>query len=694
MKRQAYIFIWLLALMTFCRSGGVMSEEAASGKDAEPASLALLNVLDSEDIAALRSAEANFQQRDWKEGMAKLVPIFSRKPDMLIPSGDGHTFVSVWEYFHNRIIALPPPATEVYRSEEGDTARRLERARADLDIAAIREIARDSLFTESGRAALRFLIERYYEGRQFAEALSCVSRFEKYLAFDPRDSVEIAAMKLLCLARTGRADDFETAALQIVAGLPNEEIQWHGERMSLADFAARLAAVARAVERRDGAGPLLGRESEAAILPRAASAYDAGTYPAEESQSPDILPDWQAEATFVDVCPVLSGGTLYIRLRSSLFALDVDNLARPRWKKFFPENVAGVSLGGGKSRLAAVYSAAESDGRVFTTFDDDGIIRLICLDAQSGRQLWIAGKKGEDIIDSAHVLSPPACIGGSVYVTAVKSQGARGNDYYLVRLNAEDGRTVCSTFLCTRIGHAAGGEVLYPPAPAVISDGTVYVATNAGAVCAVDATSGRLRWTTLYDQFNSVVKSGRNRFERAVRRDVSFAYGAPAAHRGVLAVAPPEADCLIALDAENGRTLWRLDNSCREYSHLLGARKGVIILSGSKIAALEARTGRRLWASEPDLGAAVSGMGFMSGDLLMLPADDMLTAIDSRTGRVVSRCGVNDLLRQPPSARIPGLVGNLLNAGDRIISVSRSRIVVYPVKKFEEGPGKIEQGKP
>ncbi len=698
MRKPPYIPAGLALLMLICPSGAVVSKEATADRHEDRENLAVLHVLEGEDIAAIRSAEVNFQQRDWQKGMDKLVPLFREKPDMLVPSGDGRTFVSMWEYFHNRMIALPPAATEAYRSRDAIIRKKFEKAESDLDIDTIREIARDHVFTKPGRAALRFLIEHYYERRRFAEALSCVSRFENYLAFDRSDSIRVAAMKLLCLAKTGRTDEFATAAADMTRKLAEEDVQWHGVTMPFAEFAERLSLVAGAVERRENAGPLLPSHGAAPALPRRASARDAGAYPAEESLSSDIMARWQAETPFTDVYPVFSEGTIYLRLRSSMFALDLDNPEQPRWKRHFPADGARgdtISPGNGNCRMAAVFAAAAHEGRAFTSFRDvDGIARLVCLDGKSGRILWTAGKKdGEEIIDSAHVASPPACIGGSVYVTAVLPRGAKGDDYYFMRLDAADGRVIYSTFLCTRIAPRQSGQVLYPPAPAIIADGTIYVATNAGAVCAIDAMSGRLRWVAQYDQFNSVSASpGDNRFERATRRDVSFSYGAPVFHRGVLLVGPPEADSLIAMDAGNGKALWRLDNSGRDYAHLVGALNGAFLLSGRKVGAFEARTGRPLWPSEPDLGTRADSRGFLAGNLLVVPGNGIFTFIDVRNGRVIARSDVGDLLQKPLPAGIADLTGNLLPAGDGIVSASRNRIVIYPARRVENLSPETEKG--
>jgi outer membrane protein assembly factor BamB len=653
-------------------------------------SRAFLRVLEPEDIVALDSAEENFKRQDWDAGMKKMASLFTQKPEMLIPSGDGHTFTSVWEYFHNRMIHLPPSATERYRARTDSFAGDFQAAKAEMDIAALRAIVRDHLFTQPGRDALRFLAEHYYESRQYAEALACVSRFEEYLAFERSDSIRVAAMKLICLARSGRVDEMETASAALSARYAKEEVMWQGEKMSFEEFIQRVKGVARSAERHEDSGPLLPwHVGEIPLVPGNGAGYSGGEYPADEAMGAGDLPEWQAQAGFVDIYPVLRGETLYLRLRSSLYALDVKNPERPLWKASFPvkNGGAGITLGGGKEAMAAIFAAAAGQGRVFTNMKDEGgVLRLACLDEATGRQLWIAGKKdGRGVMDLAHAASAPACIGGAVYVTAVMPRGEQGDDYYLVCLNAADGRVVYETFLCTRMREPRGG-VLYPPAPVTISNGTIYVATNAGAVCAVDMVTGRLRWAALYDSRNAMAESpAENRFERANRREVSFAYGAPVAGNGVVVAAPPEVDTLLAFDAGKGDLLWTLDNSRRTYAYLLGVRKGAVILSGAKVGAFDLKTGKPLWQAEGDVGAEIGGRGFLSGDFAVVPGADIVTVVDTRSGAIVSRTAVKDLLKPPAPDKISGFTGNLIPGGDKIYSVSRRRLAVFVAAKHGSG---------
>ena len=679
MNRLRYIVFALAALVLLCPGDAAMPEDSPARQGHE--SRAAVNVLDADDIAALNSAEAYFARDDWAEGMKRLVSVFERKPEMLIPQADGHTCISVWKYFHDRMIHLPPSATEAYRNKTDGLAEDFENAKDATDVDALRIIARDHLFTQPGREALRFLAERYYESRRFAEALAYVERFEKYLAFERNDSVRMAAMKLVCLARTGRVEELDAAAAALPGIVANEEIAWLGEKMPFMEFVGRLKGIVRSTERREDTGPLLPRRiAGVAEFPMKGAGFDGGAYPADEALDSAGLPERQAETPFVETYPVLSGETLYLRLRSSLFALDVNDLSRPRWKAdFAPRGNEVAVFGNGKARLATIYAVAAGEGKVFATrADEKGVTRLVCLDAATGKELWTSG-------GAAWMVSAPACIGGAVYVTGVVPRGELGDDYYLICLNARDGKIIYDTFLCTRIASLKGGEVLYPPAPAVMADGTIYVATNAGAVCAVDMMTGRMQWATLYDDRNSGAASpGANRFERALRREVSFAYAAPVVSGGVLVVAPPDADALLAMDAEPGETLWMLDNSARRYAYLLGARGGAVILAGEKIAAFDLMSGKPLWAAEPDLGAGVDGMGFLAGNFIVMPGDGIVAAIDARNGALVSRTAVGDLLKPPSPEKISGFTGNLLPGEGKIFSVSRNRVAIYPSAKKSE----------
>lgn len=682
MKRLLYIILALAALL-IPRGNAPGAEDALPPSEGTlPESQAALNVLDSRDLALLQSAEVNFQQSDWAAGVRKLANVLARSPDALIPSPDGHAFTSVWEYFHNRMRRLPPYATAAYRAAEDSLPSQLAAAEEKMDAAALGEIARDHLFTGPGRAALNLLIEYYYESGRYPEALACIARFEKYLAFERSDSVRVAEMKLVCLARIGRSDALESAARAAVPVLEKEEVVWQGEKMGFGDFMERLKTVARAVERREDVGPLLpARLAALPLIFNKGTASGAGEYPAEEVIPAADMPEWQASAPFTDIYPVLNGDTMYLRLRSSLFALDVGHFERPRWK-MAAGALGAITLGDGKAKMAAICAVAAAKDRIFTTVIDKGPQRLGCFDAKTGRLLWLAHGKagGKSPIDNSQVASAPVCIGDSVFVTAVVPRGEQGDDYYLLRVNAADGLREYATFLCTRIASIKGGEVLCPPAPAVMADGTIYVATNAGAVCAVDMMSGKLRWATLYNRANSVTATrAKTRFERALHREQSFAYGPPVVSEGVLVVAPPEADNLIALDADTGRTLWLRDNSDRSLAHLLGVAIGKAILSGRKIAAFDIHTGAPAWPNMPDANA--TGRGVLAGDRIVIQDGDAnMIIFNARDGGIVARYAASDLFRPPVPDKMHGFAGNLVLLRNAIYSVSRTRITIYPLK--------------
>jgi outer membrane protein assembly factor BamB len=112
-------------------------------------------------------------------------------------------------------------------------------------------------------------------------------------------------------------------------------------------------------------------------------------------------------------------------------------------------------------------------------------------------------------------------------------------------------------------------EIGQPPAAAGRS---LYAVTNLGALAAVDAEDGAVRWLRLYPRYSPPEAAA-----KAAARAGAFAFGAgPAIDRNaldmwescapvlagtLLLAAPQDSDHLMALDQETGRLVWRAPDS-------------------------------------------------------------------------------------------------------------------------------------
>ncbi|GEM_PF-6791554 len=241
-------------------------------------------------------------------------------------------------------------------------------------------------------------------------------------------------------------------------------------------------------------------------------------------------------------------------------------------------------------------AAAEGDRLVATMLGDappptvprripyDGATRVVALDLRTGRELWDTAKlrtvhRGRTVPvleplpfgDREYAFtSPPAIANGRIYL-AVTTHPAADRDTHVLCLDLATGKPLW----CTPA--AAGQPNLPPTMPTLFADRRgVFVATNVGAVLALDPESGRPRWGSTYPQ----VSSSRQR------------QASPPVLSGArLFVLPQDAAEMLAFDALTGRRL-PLTWANRPNSRLEWSRIGAVteVAPGLLIA-----TGEELW---------------------------------------------------------------------------------------------------
>ena len=215
------------------------------------------------------------------------------------------------------------------------------------------------------------------------------------------------------------------------------------------------------------------------------------------------------------------------------------------------------------------------------------------------------------------VLSSPAVVDGVVY-TGSNERYVRALD---MRRNIEDDWDLWE--------YETGGEVMSSPA---IMNGVVYVGSNDGRVYALNAATGRPRWT------------------RATGGPV---ISSPAVVNGVVYVGSHDKN-VYALDAANGKTLWK---------HKTGGwfRDGKVISSpavadgvvyvGShdkRLYALDAASGSRLWRYET--GAEVASSPTVANGVVYVGSNDgYVYALDAASGDLTWRYETGGMVLSSPA---------------------------------------------
>ena len=274
----------------------------------------------------------------------------------------------------------------------------------------------------------------------------------------------------------------------------------------------------------------------------------------------------------------------------------------------------------------------------------------------------------------------PISEGGRMYVAMRRTDGARSQFYvaaYELQTTAaavddEDdnarpgGRLKWRTRVCSSATLGGGDLDEMSHLLLSLSGGTVYLNTNAGAVAAVDADDGSIRWTVRYPR--AAFRSGDpDRGEQHFFRDLTPCL----VHKDLVIVAAADCDRIFALEAASGRLAWTLPpRAAADAVHLLGLGSDTLLASGDWLYWIDASSGRLL-AQFPQAGptgagqAAPSprglGRGVLAGGHVYYPTREAIYVFDQRPART-------DFGWQPRLVREIPLVPRGITGGNLVIA--------------------------
>ena len=157
----------------------------------------------------------------------------------------------------------------------------------------------------------------------------------------------------------------------------------------------------------------------------------------------------------------------------------------------------------------------------------------------------------------------------------------------------------------------------------------LYYQTNLGALVSLEAETGAVRWVATYPRQDS------GRGGSVGDRDLNPAI----IHQGLVIVAPSDASAIFAFDAASGRLVWKTDPIADEVklSHLLGVAKGRLVATGDRVLIFDVRDGKLL-ATWPDSGRSMEGYGrgLLAGDRIYWPTRNEIQILDQRSGTRVA----------------------------------------------------------
>jgi outer membrane protein assembly factor BamB len=294
--------------------------------------------------------------------------------------------------------------------------------------------------------------------------------------------------------------------------------------------------------------------------------------------------------------------------------------------------------------------------RIVQSIDPLRINRIVAYDKASGQRVWSTDdwSEGEDGLVQVTALSAPTVFGEQLLLPVLHK-----GRYALQALDRSTGQPLWRTPI------HSGGSIWFkaPGAQVQVLGSVAYVLTNAGAVAAIDAFAGTLRWIRKYERHDPLRVRPRGRrakrdgaamFMVSTFQEQDLPGALPSALflvDGSVVVAPCDSDLLLCLDGASGEVVWMVDGTSRyapygSLRHLIGRDAERLYFEASDdlrdhVVSVAAATGIVEWSAEiprtVDRTSRWPGRGAVIGDWVLLPGDRCVHALPLAGPRAWSR---------------------------------------------------------
>jgi outer membrane protein assembly factor BamB/tetratricopeptide (TPR) repeat protein len=610
---------------------------------------------------------------NWRAAIDRYLELVSSYGSKLYPVNP-RIYVSFRKLVRMELAAMPEEGREVYKILKGGEAQAaLERALAAGSITELKNIPDNYPFLEAAPRALYLLGEWFKAGGRPAQAVNTWQKLlREYPEWSGASKSGLLMRAGLAALEAGHAEDAMSLLSQLreVAGVTPLFIG--GEKSVAADeLAARIKTfVADRSEEYLDSWPSVGgnaahngcvnTEVGTGVLRWQWTQFKKKPV-VKNSRSPYGYYNPQTGAGGNLIIPLAQHGRIFLSGGDQLVALKSES-GTLAWKASLHEKVSS------NFTATSMNMPAIGDGKVFAvlakplsyqrfrpsrnsqnTKDPAGAV-LRAYSVRSGKFQWQAGSEDSKSIkkdlESLRLLPVPVYSKGRIYCPAVKM--GTTNDLFLMCFDARNGRLLWKAFAAAGSGLRSGPyyrsnrvtEFVLPPA---VGDGLAVLITNMGAVVAIDAHSGEVKWAYIHDRVDLIVaKNTGGIFGRArsSRKPVLPSLWAPSPAvlvDGAVLVAPQDSPDLLALDLVSGQLRWKSHRG--KLKHLVGVSQGKVLCSGGEEAVIfAAGSGKRL--KRIKLHGKDTGLGLMGQSFAFVPTSAGVERLDLVAGKVTEVLGL------------------------------------------------------
>ncbi len=692
-----------VGLLAICQGASVHAQLASAvpGSRFELADAIELERADSAVRKQFERVKEYLADKQGSEAVETLRQLMESSGNKLLGVTD-RRFVTVRDYCHLQLASLPAEALALYRSRVDAQAKRwYQEGIAARDRRLLLRVIDKAFASSWGDEALLALgemaLERgdYTAARSYWEEIIPVSQPgdgpRTWLSV-PNTEVDLAAVRarlVLASILEGSAARARDELAQMAKLHPAARGRLGGEERNYVEALTALLAessqwpkppeapgwptFAGSPDRNRVVGKVVDFPSIAWRLPLPAAPPGSASLWGSGIPARRVAEDSRAPLSYF---PVLAGNLLLVNNEYQILAVDA-RTGKPAWGHGEPEIFRDPLDAAGRAQLnppddlgVPRFTMTVRDGRLYARMgsgvtsrppgsplaSDAGYLVALDLEAE-GRLIWKIVPESKDWAFEGS----PVSDGASIYV-AMRRSDIRPQSH-VACFDAETGTLRWRRFIVAAETPARGAIHETTSNLLTLDHETLYFNSNLGAVAAISAGDGQVKWISLYPR----VRQG-DLLNLAPHwcRDLNPCLF----HRGRLLVAPADSRRIFALDAGTGQILWETSpkENVEDAVHLLGVVGDTLIAAGDRIFWIDLgdRPGR-IKAQWPEgEGRLGYGRGLIAADGVYWPTRENLYVFDPQSGRQKSVVSL--------AAR--GVTGGNLLAWDRYLLIAGNQELV------------------
>jgi len=695
--------------MLFCCPAAPVAAQESGEQEAsgERNRLHILALTDLEE--ELKTLERLGSLKLWDAVAANYARILQNYSDKVVRAEEGR-YLSAELFLRQELKKLPEEGKRALRFRFDLPAKRLlEKAKESLNTELLQEIPRRYPLSSASEQSLSILGDIALERGEYTQA---ASYYDSLLDSLPAGEGEGKILLLKALAAFSCADQSKRAEELLVKAkkLPQPPAGWSDVRLSgflqnlprahasegyseslTAPDACYTVGASNTRSRNSSSSPRLGKKLwSASFFPETQSRvrFGFGGYAVVERKFDEF-----------NYCPTFADGKLFCATESALFIRDITG-GRLRAECPSPLS-AGQFLAPDIIVAPVLADLGQDQGKlVFVNFlievtpgeDFYGIAAkvpmprrgLFAVHPDSGKIAWVASddrvfKKAFE--SKSWSFGSPPLVSGRTLFAELKVRGQMVTSY-VVAFDALRGTMKWSVPLVSNGTELTmfGFDAREPLSTMITSsedEKTLFVCTSMGAVCALDASTGAIRWITEYSQIP--LRAARGYYTQP--RALSFANCPPLLVGNALIIAPLDSRYIYAFDTLTGKIKWRVkfdDYEC-SLKYVVGIFGANVILAGNQVVAIDLESGKLRWKAFERAILVLLGHPAIGGSIIYLPTTDTILLVDAKTGKLVSQekfYGSGDL-RENRTGAEDYEPGNISIFGSRILITGKDRITLY-----------------